>query len=187
MKGGERLNDLKLLEKLKCKNERALELVIKQYGGYVYTIVHNILVNMTEQDLEETVADVFIKLWNHAEYIESDKPLKPYLIGIARNTAKNKLREISLTVSLEDDELFINDDVEDIIERKEIFQIINETLQTLKPEDRSIFIQYYYHYEKIKNIAAIHKVSESAIKMKLHRIRKVLLEALSERGYSNEG
>lgn len=98
------LNDAKLIEKLKKQNEHALELVIKQYGGYVYTIVHNILFNMTTQDIEETVADVFIKLWNHTEYLDGTKPLKPYIISIARNTAKNKLREQTFTVSLEDNE-----------------------------------------------------------------------------------
>lgn len=180
------MNDVKLIEKLKKHNEHTLELVIKQYGGYVYTIVHNILFSMNEQDIEETVADVFIKLWNHTEYLDDNKPFKPYLIGIARNTAKNKLREKSLTVSLEENELIIDSDIESEVERKEILEIINEALQKMKPEDRAIFIQYYYNYEKIRTIAVSHQLSESAIKMKLHRIRKFLQEALAERGYANE-
>jgi RNA polymerase sigma-70 factor (ECF subfamily) len=186
MKGGEHLNEAVLIEKLKNHNEHALELIIKQYGGYVYTIVHNILSSMTSQDVEETVADVFIKLWNHSEYLDKEKPIKPYIIGIARNTAKNKLREQTFTVSLEDDELFLNCNPEEEVERKEVIEIIKEVLQNMKPEDRTIFIRYYYNYEKIRDISISCKLSESAVKMKLHRIRKVLQETLTERGYAHE-
>jgi RNA polymerase sigma-70 factor (ECF subfamily) len=181
------LQDAKLIEKLKRHNEHALELVINQYGGYVYTIVRNILYRMTPQDIEETVADVFFKLWNHMEYLEDEKPLKPYLISIARNTAKNKLREQTFTVSLEEnEELTVECDFNEKLEKEEITKIINELLQRLKPEDRNIFIRYYYNYEKVRDISAALKISESAVKMKLHRIRKVLQEALTERGYAHE-
>ncbi len=181
------MNDAKLIEKLKKQNERALELVIKQYGGYVYTIVHNILGNMTAQDMEETVADVFIKLWRRAEYLDDEKPLKPYLIGIARNTAKNKLREQTFTVSLEDNEIPLECNFIENLEQKEKIRIIKDSLQKMKPEDRSIFIRYYYNYEKIRDISLALKLSESAVKMKLHRTRKILQETLSERGYAYEG
>lgn len=181
------MNDAGLIEKLKNQNERALGLVIKQYGGYVYTIVHNILYQMTPQDIEETVADVFIKLWNHSRYLDEARPLKPYLISIARNAAKNKLREQTFTVSLEDeDELMMECNIDENLEKKEKIEIINEILRKMKPDDREIFIRYYYNYEKIREISATLKLSESAVKMKLHRIRKVLQETLTERGYAHE-
>lgn len=181
------MNDAKLIDKLKNRNEHALELVMKQYGGYVYTIVHNILYGMTTQDIEETVADVFIKLWNHTEYLDETKPIKPYIISIARNTAKNKFREQTFTVSLEDnEELMIECDFDEKMEKKEIVEIIDEVLRKMKPEDRTIFIRYYYNYEKIRDISSTLKLSESAVKMKLHRIRKVLQETLTERGYAHE-
>lgn len=186
MKGGEYLNDAILVEKLKRHNEHALELVMKQYGGYVYTIVHNILCNMTAQDVEETVADVFIKLWNHMEFLDQEKPLKPYLIGIARNTAKNKLREQTFTVSLEEDELLLECNLDEKLEKKEIINIINEALQKMKSEDRNIFIHYYYNYEKIRDISIAYGLNESTVKMKLHRMRKKLQKTLAERGYAYE-
>ena len=73
-----RLNDKKLIYSLKKHRERALLQVMELYGGYTYTIVKNILSGiMQQEDIDEVVSDVYLKLWNHVDNLDETKPLKP--------------------------------------------------------------------------------------------------------------
>ena len=68
----------------------------------------------------------------------------------------------------------------EISEQKEI---INEALQQMNEEDKTIFIRYYYYYEKIADISKELSINESTIKSKLSRGRKLIKQAFTERGY----
>ena len=61
----------KLLLKLKKHDEKALEAVIEQYSRLVATVINNISRgSLTKEDIEETVADVFVTLWNNADKVQ---------------------------------------------------------------------------------------------------------------------
>lgn len=90
------MNDEKIIKGLKNRKRSSLEKAIEKYSAYVNVVVYNIIGGkMSKEDIEEAVSDVFISLWNNAEYIngESDS-LKAYIGAIARNKAKNKMREL---------------------------------------------------------------------------------------------
>lgn len=88
------MDDAELIQRLKNRKQKALTQVMDLYGGYVYTIVRNIIGDrMQPEDIEETVSDVFYKLWINSDKIDNKRPLKPYLVSMARNMARNKLRE----------------------------------------------------------------------------------------------
>ena len=178
------LEDGELLQRLKKGKQKALLEVIYRYGGYVYTIVKNIIGDlMRPEDIEETVSDIFYKLWANIDKVENDQPLKPYLIGMARNMARNKLREYKLVSPLEETEAAQEDLLCEEMEVKEQMQIIEEVLSKLPAVEREIFIRYYYYYEKVREIAERYQVSQSKVKMTLHRIRKLLKKELEGRGY----
>lgn len=75
-------------------DEKTLENLMKQYTGYVYTIVKGISCDCLEkEDMEEIVSDVFFSLWKSQQSFENHNTLKPYLAQIARNQTRNRLRE----------------------------------------------------------------------------------------------
>ena len=61
--------------------------------------------------------------------------------------------------------------------------IINNELNSLKAQDKDIFVKYYYFEKSIKEIASYYNISESKVKSKLFRIRKRLHKILKKRGY----
>ena len=64
----------KLLLKLKKHDEKALQAVIEQYSRLAATVINNISKgSLTKEDIEETVADVFVTLWNNAEKVQDGK------------------------------------------------------------------------------------------------------------------
>lgn len=88
------MKDKRLIIKLKKNAAGALDSIINKYSSYVYTVVYNIMSGaMTEEDIEETVSDAFIKLWKNSGFLQEDKPLLPYLSVIAANEARSRLRK----------------------------------------------------------------------------------------------
>ena len=181
------MDDAELIQRLKNRKQKALTQVMDLYGEYVYTIVRNIIGDrMQPEDIEETVSDVFYKLWINSDKIDNKRPLKPYLVSMARNMARNKLREAKTFSPLEENEIILEDVLSEELERKEQLHIIEGVLAELPRLEREIFIRYYYNYEKVKDIAGKYNVSQSKVKMSLHRIRNRLKEELEEKGYGKE-
>lgn len=181
------LTDAKLIKKLKSDNPKAVEQAVDLYGGYVFTVVKNILADMSTADIEETVADVFIKLWKSAKFLDNDRPIKPYLASIARNTAKNKRREMCDTGDIDQLDLPCECNIQQNMETSEMLEIVTTALDKADSTDREIFYRYYYNYERIETISKRVGLSQSAVKMRLLRTRKELSQLLEKRGYCYEG
>ena len=57
-------------------------------------------------------------------------------------------------------------------------------MDSVKKEERGIFIMFYYESKKIKEIAKKMDISQSKVKIVLHRLRKLIKKRLKERGYN---
>ena len=71
-------------------------------------------------------------------------------------------------------------------ENREKIEIIKNTMEKMKEQDKDIFNLYYYGNRKINEISKILKITEFNVKSRLHRIRKKLRNELSKGGYSDE-
>jgi RNA polymerase sigma-70 factor (ECF subfamily) len=170
---------------LQKHSEKALRYLMDKYTPYVATVVSNIIrQSMSEQDIEETIADVFITLWNNAENIQADS-VKSYLGVTARNKAINKLRELHITIDIEDNDIPDNNFLRHI-EQNELSDIIEEALNELTPIDREIFIRYYWYFQKTNEIASALNLTVTSVTSKLSRGRKKLKTILTERGFYYE-
>lgn len=178
------------LKSYKKHNKLNLEEIIDKYNGYVYKVVENAAKqNLSKEDIEEIIADTFFVLWKNREKLEEDKPLNPYLAGIAKNLVREKARKQQKNYNIEDYENIIegNNPIDLKIEQREKIQAIETILNKMSKEDITIFNLYYYEERKIKEIANILNFSELKIKSKLYRIRKKIKKDLEKGGYRNEG
>ena len=71
-------------------------------------------------------------------------------------------------------------------ENREKIEIIKNTMEKMKEQDKDIFNLYYYGNRKINEISKILKITEFNVKSRLHRIRKKLKKELLKGGYSDE-
>ncbi len=162
-----------------------IERVIESYSSYIYRILRNNITN--ESDIEEIASDVFIIFWKNYQRLESDIPIRPYLVGITKNLIKKKYKEYNIkceNVELYEEDIAYQFDIENLAESQEKSKIISETLKQMKEEEQTIFILFYYKQQKIKDIAKLLKISEAKVKIVLFRIRKLIKKNLKERGYS---
>ena len=161
-----------------------IEEIIKIYHVYVHTVLRNCLAN--PEDIEEVMADVFMILWKNYEHLDKTVPVKPYLVGITKNLVRKKYRvNMENYENLEGFEDKVSDyvNVEDLIVENEKSKIVQQVMDNMKPQERQIFVMFYYQAKKVKEISKDLEISEVKVKVTLHRLRKVAKMKLKERGY----
>ena len=96
-----------IINKIRAGDAAGLEGLMDRYLPYVSAVVWHILRGaMPAEDGEEIVSDVFLAAWNRPEALRPGS-VKAWLGAVARNKAKNRLRQISQTLPLEEDALDI--------------------------------------------------------------------------------
>lgn len=166
-----------------------LEEIINKYTNYIYTTITNMSQgNLSSEDIEEIISDVFFIFWKNKEKFDTNKKLNLYLAGIAKNLIKSKYRKIHINNNIEDYENILIDtyDISYNYEQIEKNHIIEKTLNNMQKEDKDIFVLYYYFSKSIKEISKELKCSEFKIKSRLFRIRKKLKVNLERGGYRYE-
>ena len=187
------MSDQKIVDLIKEENELGFIKLADKYEKLLYYIANGILGNRS-QDIEECVNDTYLKLWNNIDnYDISKASLKTYLKIILRNTAINRLRDLSrheknqLSDDISDIAKYYADNsqnVEKQIASKENIKRVNELIKNLKPKDKEIIIRKYFYLQPSKHIAKAMGMTVSAVDSKASRTRKKLkLEYESEEEY----
>lgn len=182
------MNERNKISNFKYENKLNIERIIKEYSNYVFKIIKNICGNnLTTEDIEEIVLDVFLVIWKNREILDDDKNIKPYIASITHNLTKKKLsnimkelKTIEYEETLIDNTYNINDMIDVKLKKDELDYILNN----LSEEEYKIFTLFYYFSKKVKTIANELGISEVKVKVKLHRIRNKIKKKLNERGYS---
>ena len=175
-----------IVDKMRAGEPSGLEALMDRYIPYVSTIVWNILRGvMPREDGEEVVSDVFLAAWKQAGDLEPGS-VKAWLGAVARNKAKNKLRQRGMTLPLEEDALDIPglEDPASDVERAEERAMVRQAVGELPPQD--IFLRHYYYAQTVKEVALQMGMKESTVKTRLKRGRVKLKETLMREGFAHE-
>ena len=171
-----------ILRKMQARDPAGLEALMDRYLPYVSVIVWNILRDcMSPEDCEETASDIFLAAWEQAEQLRPGH-VKGWLGAVARNKAKNKLRQREQILPLVEDLLDLPgpDDPAGALEQKEEQALVRRALLTLPQPDQEIFLRHYYYAQGVKEIAAALEMNESTVKTRLRRGRFKLKELLTK-------
>ena len=178
--------DARLVNLLKYNPSKGLEIAVQQYSGLVKTIVVRIIGYDKQQDVEETVSDVFVELWKSINNFDPEKgKLKNYIISIARfvslNAYNRKILKHEL-IPLEEDELEFDMDLDNEISKSINKEIIKDTINNLPYPDKDKFIRRYYLFETVKKIAQYLDLTPKSVENKLYRGKDKLKAALINKG-----
>ena len=173
-----------ILRRIRSGDPDGLQELMNCYINYVSAVCWNILRNaMTKEDVEEVVSDVFLAAWEQAEQIQPGKT-KAWLGSVARNMAKNKLRQMGRELPLEDDILEIPDAHTPVTEaeRKEEQRLVRKSIDRLGQPDREIFQRHYYYCQTVAEISQAMHLNENTVKTRLRRGRTRLRTMLMRWG-----
>jgi len=180
------LKDEAIIDLIYEKNEIGLLKLADKYEKLLVHIAATIL-GSRSRDIEECVNDTYLKVWKHIERYDMEKAsLKTYLKVIVRNTAINKLRDLSKREEKEHPEdisdiakyyIDQNQSVERQVFRKESLQLLNQVIGNLNKKDHELVIRKYFYLQSSKDIAAAMKMTVTAVDSRLSRLRnKMKLE-----------
>lgn len=162
----------------KLDGELNIDKIIDDYTPYVKTIINNMNYNLSNEDKEEILSDVFFILWKNKE--KTLIALDSYIAGITRNLVKEKIRKRKFTYDISDYENSISYYDTDLYssEREEIAKL-KSTFSMLKPIDLEILNMFYFNSSSIKDISKKLNLSEINVRSRLHRTRKKIRKILS--------
>ena len=185
------MQDSQIVQLYWDRDERAIPETAAVYGGYCFTIAHNILGSM--EDSEECVNDTWLHTWNA---IPPHRPtiLSPFLGRITRNLALNLFRrdhaqkrggsEIRLVFEELAECVSGSESAEQAVDERELKQAINDFLADLPVKQRKIFVLRYWYADTVAQIAKRMHMSENTVSVTLYRLRAALREFLEERGFT---
>ena len=168
------MNNCKEIKHYIKNNELDLEKIINEYSSYTATIIDNMARNsLNDEDKEEIVSEVFFILWKNKNKLNVNKYLSSYIAGITRNVVKEYLRKIKINFNISDYEnsLYNYDKIDLLDDNVEEISKIEKKLKNMKKIDKTIFLDFYYSFKSIKDIAKEQKISEFSVKQRLYRIR----------------
>ena len=121
------------------------------------------------------MSDTFIRAWFNYDPTNMDT-LKAYLMKIARNIYLEMIRKNSKDSTLKEHLPDHLDNIEIKLQLQSELTVIQRFLQLLNEEDRTAFILRVEHGLAYAEIARVLKISETAAKVKIHRVRRRLME-----------
>ncbi len=185
------MNEQEFLRGLKKGNVTVYENFVDTYSRYVTAIVGRVGRTLPSQEVEELVADVFIKMWHSRKKLNiKDGCLKAYLAITAKNLTLNRLKVLGKIdeVGFGENEgtLDILDSPETQILQAETQAIIIELIDMLPSPDKEIFVRRYLNFESLKEISSKMDIPVGTVGTKIARTKIKLKSSLLERGVRYE-
>lgn len=171
------------------RDQEAIAQSNRKYGAYCYTIANRILKN--EEDAEECVNDTWLGAWN-AMPIHRPNFLAPFLGKITRRLAFSRWKagraekrgggELPLLLEELEECIPAVPGAGQVVEDRELEQMVNHFLYTLPERACYIFIRRYWYAESLAEIAARYGMGQGAVKSSLFRSREKLRKYLEKEG-----
>lgn len=168
-------------------NTQAFAYLVQRHKNFVYNLCFRILKH--KEDAEEIAQDVFLKAFQQLHTFQGKAKFSTWLYRIAYHTALNKAKKKKIwTESLQKEEnedspaLQIADDTFEnqfqLLQKTEKRLYIQEAMKTLSEQEAVIITLYYFAEHSLEEIEEIIALDKNNIKVKLHRARKKLYQAL---------
>ncbi len=165
------------LNQLKRHNEKALEYVLEEYGGFLMSIIRKHLYSLPAFH-EDCLNDVLFKIWKHiGQFDENKSTFKNWIAAIARYQSIDYLRKYlceyehtnldEVSLALEDRHLV------KLIE-EEISAEVSSMLNCLSEEDKILFLKLFYKEEDISDVSREMHLTKSVIYNRISRGKRKL-------------
>lgn len=187
-------DDGELVERLKAREDAAIEALIARYQTRVFGLALRLTGN--RQDAEEVLQDVFWQILRHIDAFRGDSKLSSWIYRITTNTAlmvlrkRPKIRDLPLEEALGPAMSPQGQIVEAVVdwtrlppeelERKQLAERLAAAIEELPPDYRAVLV-----LRDIEGLSAVEAcealdLSLPALKSRLHRARLFLRKELAD-------
>jgi RNA polymerase sigma-70 factor (ECF subfamily) len=179
------MSDAAVIARVLRGDDSAFGELVVRYQGMVFGCTRAITRN--HADAADAAQEAFIRLYRHMEQFDPRRPLKPYLLRIATNCAHNAVARRPRTApQLEDGADPALDSVPDAGPGPEQSMAIRErrvavrsVVEALPGRLREVCALFYLADCACAEVAQILHMSETAVKVALHRAREKLKQGVA--------
>lgn len=187
--------DLKFVERLRQRDERAFNELVRLYERRVYGLVFRMLGRRDEA--EDTTQEVFVQVFKAIDQFRGDAKLSTWVYRIAVNLCKNRTKYLSRRHADEQDDVaavaervplnqakgVTASDVsrpDDLYAGHEVERIVQRCIAKVEPEFREVLVLRDVEDLSYEEIAQITSLPEGTVKSRIHRARAQLKALVEE-------
>jgi RNA polymerase sigma-70 factor (ECF subfamily) len=177
-------DDNHFIDQVRAGDTAAYAALVNRHKDLVFSIALKILQN--REDAEEVAMDAFVKAFRKLSDFRRDSKFSTWLYRIAYNEAISRTRlkkfmEVELVEEIS--ESAADEEVEDGVlglSQDEQRKAIHLVLKKMPEGDQLLITLFYLQGMPVLEIAEITGLSESNVKVRLHRLRKKIYVELNE-------
>ena len=179
-----------LVARAQAGDQAAFTTLVDHYQRKIYRIGKNITQN--NEDAEDVLQETFLKAYEHLGGFQGNSKFYTWIVRIAVNEALMKLRKrkgdrfVSLDEPIETGEEEVkreiavwDDNPEQRYSREEMQRILDEAVDDLKPDFRTVFVLRDIEELSTEETSEALGISVPAVKSRLLRARLALREKLT--------
>lgn len=161
-----------LVQKAKRHNKEAFSKLMHLYGESMYKVAKAILKN--DEDVADAMQETVLNCWEKIHTLKNDELFKTWMIRILINNCNSIYRHNLKFIP--------NNELPENISKEDQYTNIEwmEMLENLDEKQRVVIELYYVEGFKVREIAEILQVSESAVKRRMAEARKKIERLYSE-------
>jgi RNA polymerase sigma-70 factor (ECF subfamily) len=172
--------DLELVEEVKKGNQLAFQELVMRHQRALFRICFRF--TRDEELAEDVVQEALIKAYQKISTFEGRSAFKSWLVQIATNTARNKLRTLKGEhVHLERVQLATNAEGSTGLEKADLKAIVRDLVDTLPEKQRTALVLRVFEDMSFKEIASVMESPYDTVKANYRHaivsLRKHLAEA----------
>ena len=179
-----------LVARAQAGDASAFTELVQRYERKIYRLAKNITQN--DEDAEDVLQDAFLKAYEHLSGFQGQSKFYTWIVRIAVNEALMKLRKrrgdrfVSLDEPIDTGEEEVKREIavwegnpEEQYSQEELHRILNEAVEGLKPDFRTVFTLRDIEELSTEETAEALGISVPAVKSRLLRARLALREKLT--------
>ena len=186
------VDESELVSRAQAGEDEAFSELVSRYQNKIYRLAKNITQN--NEDAEDVLQEAFLKAYSHLKGFQRNSRFYTWIVRIAVNEALMKLRKrrsdrtVPLDEPVETGEEAVtreiavwDDNPEQRYSHEEMQQILDDAVEDLKPDFRTVFVLRDIEELSTEETAETLGISIPAVKSRLLRARLALREKLTRK------
>lgn len=173
-------DDRGIVEAIRSGHPQAPTWFVLAHQAIVYRLCLRMMRH--QQDAEDVVQETFVRALRAIDQFDLDRPVVPWLLGIAANRCRTALAQRARRPPAVDPAIEAPDPRPGLADSDDLLAEIDRALERLRPEYRLVFTMFHVGGMLYEEIAAAIGRPVGTVKTWLRRARCQLAEDLARRG-----
>ena len=169
-----RVDDRILLEAARDGDLDAFAVLVRRHHAAVYRVALRMLVS--DADAQDAAQETFVRAWRGLGGFRGDSTVSTWLYRIVTRRCLDLIAVRRITEELADAEAATGDDPAERTEQRERLQAVLRAISSLPGDQRAVLVLREFEGLAYEQVADALRISVPAVKGRLHRARRALLE-----------